>query len=303
MKLHAVQLNANDEGPAQLTVTGAITAGDAQFGLGFAIARAADPDPVDEATVKWLAVDFVAADGAILLTTVVPARPVCAIPDLDKPPSEEMTFFIDSLVPLVEDVRAMVVRDEERVFVKREFASDPPVIEGVSVKAIKPGSYTVSWSARHPSDAELEHLVMVSEDGGETWRPTTLPVTTTSVEVFVAPASGVKTLLFGVVTTDGLNTVSATAEPIDAIPVPPQVAILSPAGGTVLSPVMLVACTTEPAGVPSERMSWMSSIDGQIAKGASAVAALSAGDHTITVSLLDESAKSIASDSVDVVVA
>jgi hypothetical protein len=300
--MYAVQLNPDDWGPAQLTLAGTISADGGVFGLGFALCRTATAQPVEDGDLKWLAVDLLGADKAIRSTTLVPALPICAFPDPDSKPSEQVAFLIDSLIPLVDDVQAMVVRDEDRVYLHRIFVSDPPVIDALSAKSQGGDAYVVSWSAYHPAGVDVEHIVMVSQDDGATWRPTTLPIGETSIAVNVAPASGVKTLLFGVVTTDGLNTVFVRAEPVEAMPVPPQLGILTPGPGTVRSPLTLIAITTEPSQLPSIRTRWTSSTDGEIAQGMSTVGALSPGKHTISVSLVDDSGKPVASDSVAVVV-
>ena len=300
--MNAVQLDPKDNGPAQLTLTGTITDEGGTFGLGFAIRREAKAMPVEDNTVKWIAVDLLGADGVILMTTLVPAMPVCAIPGPDGKAMEQTIFLVDSLIALVDDVRAMVVRDEERVFLERVFSAEPPVVDGVQVTSQKGGSYTVTWSAYHPDGNDLEHIVVVSQDDGATWRPTTLPLQETSVDVSVAPASGIKMLLFAVVTTDGLNTVSVAAGPIEATLLPPQLAVLAPGPGTVQSPVKVVACTTDLGQLSDARVTWISPTDGEVAQGMSALARFTPGKHELTAVLIDDAGQSIASDSVEIYV-
>jgi hypothetical protein len=296
--MHAIQLDADDDGPAQLTITGTIGDDGGSFGLGFALRRKPVAQLIDERLATWIAVDLLGDKDAIRSTTAIPAMPLCAVPEPGAKPPEGLTLLVDSLVPLLDDVRSMVVRSEDGVLLRRTFSGNPPAVDRVTVKS-DDATYVISWEAEHPDGLDLEHIVIVSYDDASTWRPTTLPIADTSAAVAVAPSSAVKTLTFAVVTTDGFNTVMAVAEPVEAHPATPQIAILSPSPGLAYSPLAVIACTTEPNESVLLQTLWSSTVDGEIGNGLSPTVKLSTGKHTITAAMIDESGKTIATDSVD----
>ena len=156
-------------------------------------------------------------------------------------------------------------------------------------------SVRMSWTASDADGDVLSYLVYYSTDAGSSWRLLSAGQTEPSLAWPRADLAGSDTARIRVIATDGLRSAAAESAVFSVAKNPPQVHIRSPAQGRVYgghAAVILDAAAhdAEDGQLDSSKISWRSSIDGQIATGAYAVIAtddLTAGTHTITATATD----------------
>ena len=298
-------MKASEDAVPQLTLTGAV-AEDVRFSLGFALAHAVPAAQDEPAGATRLAVDLLDASGNVLLRTMVLGTPMCTLPAPDtlEPPLGR-AYLVQSLIPLVEGVETMVVREPGRELLRREFPANPPQISSPEVKRGE-ASFTVRWKADHPDGAPLEHAVVARDPDADPadWTLASLPSELTEIDVM--PTLRAKRLEFAVITTDGLHTV--LSDPVEVEPTPPlpAVAIISPTGLVHGSPLALVAYSSEEGVVGGPwgltRVEWRGSDDVVIGVGPSILAYVKPGKHILTARLFAEDGATLAEDTVEVVV-
>ena len=149
----------------------------------------------------------------------------------------------------------------------------------------------VSWTASDPDGDPLAFTIQYSADGGQNWETVEENIREQKVLIDRIDLSGSASALFRVLATDGIHTTVATSKSFALARVSPVVAILSPdpdEAYVVGETVTLEAYAYDPDSgtVADENVSWSSSIDGALGTGVEIdVATLSAGTHTITVTV------------------
>jgi hypothetical protein len=140
----------------------------------------------------------------------------------------------------------------------------PPAISNVTLQgAPNPvtGTVTLSWTASDPDGDPLLFDVLYSRDGGASFQPHHLNISTTSVPVDTSFLGGSDNAVLRVVANDGSQTAHADSAAFVMAAKPPQVHITSPTDGTKVHYGQLVnlsgeALDLQDGGVSGEDLVW-----------------------------------------------
>jgi hypothetical protein len=154
------------------------------------------------------------------------------------------------------------------------------------------GPVTATWQASDADGEALSYTVLYSADGA-TWRPVALFWSQASLELDGAYLPGGQQAQLRVIASDGLNFVVEDSPEFSVPKHTPQVTILPSdpqaepwqAG----SPHLLAAAASdiEDGALPTTAYTWESDRDGLLGQGSYLWAGLSAGNHTVTVTVTD----------------
>lgn len=257
--------------------------GELQLEPGFVIEG--EPSSEGELTVEAL------ARGRALASTQVPLETPCGYPP--GRPAEHPPRAAVGLVEFPERADALRVIHDGKTLLER---SAPDVTGDPEVKwpdALEGDAVSLTW--RSPAEDALASLGY-SNDGGATWQPLSLPTREETLAFDARALPGGDRCLLELAVTDGFQTTRVQSEAYEVKPKGWILWILAPAPGATLSsdePVLLAAqgYHLEERRPSFDGIAWTSSLDGGLGEGAQVMAALSAGDHTITATMLDVAAE------------
>lgn len=150
------------------------------------------------------------------------------------------------------------------------------------------GQQRVQWKAEHPQGVAMQFFLRYSHNGGQTWNRIGGRTEANEQTVDFDQLPGGERCLLALVATDGINTSVVESEPFRVAEKPCYAMILSPLDGVNLpagQPVRLEGqgYWIEEARTEREALEWVSSVDGEIGRGAAVEAVLSPGRHTLTL--------------------
>lgn len=155
------------------------------------------------------------------------------------------------------------------------------------------GLQTLKWDASDADGDPLSYMVLYSQDNGTTWNPVSSGITDTQLDVDLDHLPGGSQAIFRVIASDGFNNTQADSNPITVDNHPPQVTILTPGNGAVIRPgdptsLSGDAQDLEDGSLPDSAFVWTDGSD-VLGTGRNLSAQLSAGAHTLTLSVGDSS--------------
>jgi hypothetical protein len=243
------------------------------------------PPPGGERSPDVLIVENLDAEGRVLGRGLVPTVPLCAYRTALPAPR-----LAAGAVAVPEDTYALrfVFHDRE----VHHFAvprATPEVRLAWRPDGEQAGARVIRWEASHPERAELAFVVLYSNDE-RSWIPLCLPQPETETAVDFDEMPGGEECRIRVLASDGLHTAVADSEAFSVRRKGPQPLILFPDDGAELPagvPVTLwgQAMSPEDPGRDSSELRWTSSLDGELGTGPTVDAALSVGDHTLTLTV------------------
>jgi hypothetical protein len=150
------------------------------------------------------------------------------------------------------------------------------------------GQHRVKWKAEHPEGSAVQSFLRYSHDGGQTWIRIGGRTEAGEQTVDFDQLPGGERCLLALVATDGINTHVVESEPFRVAEKACYAMILGPLDGANLpagQPVHLEGqgFWLEEARTEREALEWISSVDGEIGRGAAVEAVLSPGRHTLTL--------------------
>jgi len=197
-------------------------------------------------------------------------------------------------VPFAPGAAQVRIRNGDNVLFSQAISPNPPTVQVLSPQGGETldGSFTIRWNAGDPDGDPLTYSVFYLREG-TTPIPIADNLTSTSFQ-WTDPTrngggSGAQII---VVADDGANEAVGTSGPFTVSKRPPAVTIFSPKNGvsipagteTVLSGA---GSDAEEGSLPSNALSFRSSIDGEFGPGATNPRTLSKGVHTITLTGFD----------------
>ncbi len=208
------------------------------------------------------------------------------------------SFSFSYVLSATTTTTTIVVRTTQGTEITRTRASEhaPSVrIADISADTPEAGAFTITWEATDDDGDALDFLVQVSGTGGETWETVAIGLTQTAYTLSTTQdIPGSTTPLVRVIASDGFHTAADTQVLPAPIPnKPPTPFILSPADGAIFPTHGLVVLTgmasdLEDGVVPSDALTWVSDIDGELGTGAELITtSLSPGQHRITLRATD----------------
>ncbi|MEX2186265.1 MAG: LamG-like jellyroll fold domain-containing protein [Pirellulales bacterium] len=172
-----------------------------------------------------------------------------------------------------------------------------PVVQFVQPlggEVFQAGPITVGWTATDDDGDPLEVSIDYSRDDGVTWTSIGSATGGGALDAAIERLAGTNGLgRFRVTASDGLHTGSAVSEAFSVVNQPPQVSIDAGMDGAILlegKPVALIgtAYDAEDGPLGGANLSWVSSRDGDLGRGAALTTAnLSVGFHAITLFATD----------------
>ncbi len=164
------------------------------------------------------------------------------------------------------------------------------------------GSVEVSWQADDVDGDTLTYALDFSRDGGTSWEPLGLGITTTVASVDLSVLPGTSQGKFRVWASDGVNTAIDASDGVFSLPFKtPEVVYIAPASGATY--VVSQTVTLEGEGFDVEdniladpQLSWTSSLQGSLGTGGMLQTTdLVTGTHVITLTVTDSQANTATS--------
>lgn len=182
------------------------------------------------------------------------------------------------------------------VRVKSRKPERPPSIRFVRVpERLARDEETIAWQVTRASDAAIRSVIMFTHTDGRDWQAIAPPSAEdeNKIRVRFGDLPGGRVRLRALVT-DGFHTVLAESEPFENEVKGVRPMILSPTDGAKIAAHGETwfhgqAYDYEGQQGASVELVWRSSIDGEIGRGAVIAAALSPGEHTLTLRCGDHS--------------
>jgi len=210
------------------------------------------------------------------------------------------------LTPRLVDTAAVRVSREGTVLAERTVSANPPVVTVISPNGGETVDVptNVTWSASDADDDALSYTIQYSTDNGATWQAVAVQLTETTFELDPHPLPGGQQALIRVIANDGYH--SASDESDQAFTVArkgPKAMIIDPQVQQAVLPGVSTylygyGYDPEDGPLPDDAHTWLSDKDGVLGIGADKIISLSAGPHTITLTVTDSDGNQ-ASDSVE----
>jgi hypothetical protein len=179
---------------------------------------------LDDLELERMQVEQVDADGNVVATDEAPLRPVEGLYSPDAPEPEPIGFAYETRITLLPDTASVRLVLDGTIVEERPVGDVPEVTvasptAGTEIRRGDP--ITVAWSTAAPVGPGATASVLISQDGGVTWKPLATGVSGTEV-VVDAPADLVDgNAIVRVVVVDGLRSGQGDSGVID-IGVPVQ---------------------------------------------------------------------------------
>jgi hypothetical protein len=272
----------SEDGERFLTVIGHVGSDDrVELFPGFATS---EPHRVAEEVDSSFVAELLDRDGRVVGRYAVPAGELCA----DEEPIDGTALM--GKVPIPSGTAALRIRRDDRTLYERPVPSEQPEVHMTWDPPDQPGSReTVTWEASHPADLDLYFIVVFNnreDDSG--WRPVSLMTSATSHEVDLQQLPGGLKCRLGVICSDGFNTVQATTAPFELPLRPCQAFIVAPLEGERFYSGETVVLRGQGYWMEEDRpemeeLTWSSSLDGELGRGATVSVALRRGQHSVTL--------------------
>jgi hypothetical protein len=241
-----------------------------------------------------LTVEVLSRADDVIATTQVQLDAPCGYPsaaDNDERPAR----LAVGLVEFPEDATGLRVIFEGRTLLERSAPRTKGEAKVDWPKALPADMVSVQW--QHPYDDAIASLGY-SNDGGKTWSPLMLPSSEETIVFDATMLPGGRECLMELTVTDGFRTTSIRSPQYAVEPKGWVLWILSPAAGSALPSGESVLLAAQGYHLEERRASfdditWISSLDGGLGDGSQVLADLSAGEHSITASMLGVSAEAI----------
>jgi len=235
--------------------------------------------------------------GGLELSTEIPASVQVPVygPPLEPDDTAEPFFLFTAFLPLdpqvLRRVHVVELRSEEKSFPLLQAGTGTPTLKVTEPAAgsVQDDTWVrVAWSASDPDGDPLFFTVFYSPDGKSWW---TVASELSSYEARIRRVNlrSSSTARFRVVATDGIHNATADS-PIFVVPNrPPEVSILSPLSGTVVSAEDYIVFSGrgydfDEGSLLGHQLQWASNRDGPLGSGTLLTAyGLSPGEHTITL--------------------
>lgn len=179
----------------------------------------------------------------------------------------------------------------DQVLASQSFSANPPTISDVALQGAPDpvtGTVALVWTASDPDGDTLSFDVLYSADGGASFQPLQVGVSSSSAQVDTTQIGGSTSAVLRVVASDGVNTAQGDTNPFTLANKPPQPYILTPADGTQVHYGQLInfsgeAWDLQDGSVSGAGLVW-SNQSGQLGTGPLlSVDDLPVGVHTITL--------------------
>lgn len=201
---------------------------------------------------------------------------------------------VSVVVPDATDAATIELRSGEQVLATVPVSENAPQ---VSVDVPTTGDQdrvTFTWSAQDADGDPIAHAVRYSADDGESWTTVGVDLDETSISVPRWALAGSDAARIQVIASDGMNTAVTTSDAFAMPNLAPEVAVTSPAEGTVVSGAQTVVFTGSAFdaedGDLSGELVWTSDLDGQLGTGGTVTRRadeLSEGVHVISATATD----------------
>ncbi len=154
------------------------------------------------------------------------------------------------------------------------------------------GEVEIAWQADDADGDPLFFWLQYSRDGGQTWTTIRRNITDFSYRLDLTSVPGSGQALMRVQVSDGFRTAEDASDgPFTAADQPPQVGILRPLDATAAAGQSVtlrgLGSDYEDGALPDEALTWTSSLDGDLGRGAVLVRTLSPGEHVLTFAAID----------------
>jgi hypothetical protein len=221
--------------------------------------------------------------GRVLHQQSVPAQELCH----EGAPADGTALM--GKVQLPSATSAIRIRRGQQTLLERALPNQGPQLRLTWEPPENPaGLQTITWTATHPEGVPLHALVAYSHSGDDAWQPLSLVTDAMSHDVDLDNLPGGSACRIAVICSDGFNTVQATSSAFELSPRPCQAFILSPSEGETFRPEESITLVGQGYWMEEDQpeyddLSWWSSIDGALGRGATVTATLRVGLHTITL--------------------
>ena len=204
------------------------------------------------------------------------------------------SFYV--LLPNPGGVARLSVTAGSSELASRQVSSHRPTVTVISPNGSESwsanGTHTIRWSASDQDGDSLSFSVFFSYDGTN-WVPLASGIQDTQVNIDLVELGGGSAAKVKVEVTDGINTGSDESDGTFSVaPKAPWAVILSPQQGTVIPTGHAIllqgnALSLEDGTLGDAAYRWSSNRDGSLGTGASLLAVLSPGAHTITLTTMN----------------
>ncbi len=234
-------------------------------------------------------VSMQAADGSLLASASFELNQALGEYDAPNPGAFQVAIPYPS-----EAVRLVITKDGQEYYRLEKSAAAPNVsFDQPGAGTPVAGATTLSWSASDGDGDPLTYNVYYSPDNGTSWQLLGLNWNALNLPVDGSLLPGSEQALIRVVASDGLNTGQADSPAFVVPKHAPTVLIYSPdpdAQPWVAGQPNLLAGLAEDiedGWLPGQAYQWISDKDGLLGQGNTLYVALSAGQHTITLTVTD----------------
>lgn len=210
-------------------------------------------------------------------------------------PIPEDAFSV--VVPYPTNANRVVLKHFDTVIGELQASPQPPIISLMYPNGGElwqtGGVYAATWSASDLDDDPLSYAVEYSQDGGVTWVPISINITTTQLIISSDQLPGGNNSLLRVSVTDGINTAVDISDAVFTVAKKaPSVEIISPSDGAVIPTNTSFylsgnAYDLENGTLDNSHLSWYSDQDGFLGNGKLILVSLTPGNHIITLEGVD----------------
>ena len=233
-------------------------------------------------------------DGAGMTLASYPFTPRV---DTEDPDNVSEPQLVMEQVPFVAGTAKVQIVSGAAVLAQRTVSANAPTVAVTAPaggETIDANGLTVSWTAADADGDALVATVLYSRDGGATYAPLRLHLTTATVVIPLDELGGTTQGKVRVLVSDGVNTGQADSPGFFTVPnQPPAAQIVTPAADEVfgygqITPLTGVATDMEDVTLPDSAFQWSSDQDGVLGSGPALEVALeTVGTHLITLQVTD----------------
>jgi hypothetical protein len=232
-----------------------------------------------------ITVEVINGQGNLTLRAQILANPFCFYSE-----GSAGELFVATTIPFPEDARILRFLRLEKVIHEIVVPKVPPKVHLTwDLPERVAGRNIISWSAEHPEGLPLHSMVLYSHTNGDSWQPLSLSLEAKEMELDFDQLPGGRCKV-KVLVTDGVNT-SVAESPTFSVPDKGYRAmILTPNDGASITSEDTVYLQGQGFHFEEQRpeledLTWTSSLDGELGRGAIVGVRLSPGRHEITLAV------------------